>query len=93
VARIPCGHDGLATTVLLFLSPVLYPVAAVPPAFRQWMLLNPLTSVIEQARSVAIRGELPNPWMLAATLLAGLATAVLGLMWFRKTRRGFADVL
>jgi lipopolysaccharide transport system permease protein len=84
---------GLLTTMLLFLSPVFFPVTAVPEFFQPWMHLNPLTFVIEQSRAVLIFGALPawDAW-LAYTLAAGLF-AWAGYAWFQKTRKGFADVL
>jgi lipopolysaccharide transport system permease protein len=82
-----------ATMSLLFLSPVFYPVSAVPPHIQAWMYANPLTGIIEQARNVAIFGEFPDWGMLAANALLGLVVAHLGYLWFMRTRRGFADVL
>ena len=84
---------GIVTTVLMFLSPVFYPVTAVPESFRVFMLANPLTFIIEQARDVVVWGHLPN-WMgLGAYTLAATAIAWAGYAWFQKTRKGFADVL
>lgn len=84
---------GIVTTVLMFLSPVFYPVTAVPEGFRVFMLVNPLTFIIEQAREVVVWGHLPN-WMgLGAYTLAATAIAWAGYAWFQKTRKGFADVL
>jgi lipopolysaccharide transport system permease protein len=84
---------GLGMTVMLFLSPVFYPVSALPEQMRPWMLANPLTFIIEQARAVLIWGQQPN-WsgLLIYTLFAGFV-AWLGYVWFQKTRKGFADVL
>ena len=83
----------IVTTVLMFLSPVFYPVTAVPEGFRVFMLVNPLTFIIEQAREVVVWGHLPN-WMgLGAYTLAATAIAWAGYAWFQKTRKGFADVL
>lgn len=84
---------GLGMTVMLFLSPVFYPVSALPESMRPWMLANPLTFIIEQARAVLIWGQLPN-WsgLLLYTLVASFV-AWLGYVWFQKTRKGFADVL
>ena len=48
------------TTMLLFLSPVFYPVSALPAEFQRVLLLNPLTFIIEQARDVLIWGRLPD---------------------------------
>lgn len=83
----------IITTVLMFLSPVFYPVTAVPERFRSFITANPLTFIIEQAREVLIWGHLPN-WMgLIAYTVAATAIAWAGYAWFQKTRKGFADVL
>ena len=84
---------GLVSTVLLFMSPVFFPVSALPEAYRIVFQLNPLTFVIEQAREVLIWGRMPAWDGLALYALAGLAAAWAGLFWFQKTRRGFADVI
>jgi lipopolysaccharide transport system permease protein len=84
---------GIITTVLMFLSPVFYPVTAVPESFRPFMMANPLTFIIEQAREVLIWGHLPDWAGLSVYTLAAAATAWAGYAWFQKTRKGFADVL
>lgn len=81
------------TTVLLFLSPVLYPMAALPAAYRPWLQLNPLTYIIEESRNVLLFGQLPHWGSLAIAILIGLVFAALGFWFFQKTRRGFADVI
>ena len=84
---------GLVTTVLMFLSPVFYPVTALPEKVRPFIMANPLTFIIEQAREVLIWGHLPN-WMgLGIYTLSATAVAWVGYAWFQKTRKGFADVL
>ena len=83
----------IITTVLMFLSPVFYPVTAVPERFRAFIMANPLTFIIEQAREVLIWGHAPN-WMgLASYTMAATFIAWAGYAWFQKTRKGFADVL
>ncbi|WP_202634515.1 ABC transporter permease [Rugosibacter aromaticivorans] len=84
---------GIITTVLTFLSPVFYPVTAVPERFRPFIMANPLTFIIEQAREVLIWGHLPNWIGLGIYTLAAATIAWAGYAWFQKTRKGFADVL
>jgi lipopolysaccharide transport system permease protein len=68
-------------------------VTAVPERFRTFIMANPLTFIIEQAREVLIWGNLPN-WMgLGYYTLVAAAIAWAGYAWFQKTRKGFADVL
>lgn len=84
---------GVVTTVLLFMSPVFYPVSAVPERFRALIMANPLTFIIEQLRAVLIWGQWPDWGGLGIYALVALAVAWAGFAWFQKTRRGFADVL
>lgn len=83
----------IITTVLMFLSPVFYPITAVPERFRPFIMANPLTFIIEQARQILIWGNLPNFLGLSIYTLLATATAWAGYAWFQKTRKGFADVL
>lgn len=84
---------GVFTSVLLFLSPVFFPLNAVPGEVQSWILLNPLTFIIEQMRAVIVWGNLPDWNGLVTYLLAATAVAWLGYIWFQKTRKGFSDVL
>jgi tetratricopeptide (TPR) repeat protein len=83
----------ILTTMLMFLSPIFYPASAVPEAYRSVLQLNPLAFIIAESRKVLLWGQTPD-WMgLAAYGAVSLLIAWLGLIWFQKTRRGFADVL
>lgn len=84
---------GILVTVLMFLSPVFYPVTALPDAYRPLLHLNPLTFIIEQTREVLIWNRAPDWAGLGLYLFAGAFIAWAGLFWFQKTRKGFADVL
>jgi lipopolysaccharide transport system permease protein len=84
---------GVITSALMFLSPVFYPVSAVPPQVRAIFAINPLTIVLEQARDVLLWGKGPDYLALAPYLLGSLAIAWLGLVAFQRARVGFADVL
>jgi lipopolysaccharide transport system permease protein len=84
---------GIVTSVMMFLSPVFYPVSALPPDLRIWILVNPLTFIIEQARDVLIWGKIPDFVGMAYYAAASLVVVWGGFYWFQKTRKGFADVL
>lgn len=84
---------GIIVTVLTFLSPVFYPVTAVPEKFRGFIMANPLTFIIEQAREVLIWGHAPNWLGLGIYILVATVFAWAAYAWFQKTRKGFADVL
>ena len=84
---------GLVCSVLMFMSPIFYPLSSVPEKFRWIIAANPLTFIIEQARRLVIDGALPEWSELCLYTLASAAVAWGGFAWFQKTRKGFADVL
>lgn len=84
---------GIITVVMLFLAPVFYPISALPEAYRPWLLLNPLTFIIEELRAILIWGRGPHWIGMGLYSIVALATGWLGYAWFQKTRKGFADVL
>ena len=83
----------IITLVLLFLSPIFYPLTALPKEFQPLIMMNPLTFIIEQTRNVLIWGHAPNWIGLGIYTMVAIGVAWLGFAWFQKTRKGFADVL
>ncbi|MBU3612844.1 ABC transporter permease [Polynucleobacter sp. MG-27-Goln-C1] len=84
---------GVFTSVLMFLSPVFYPLDSLPAELRIWVMLNPATFIIEQVRQVVIVGDLPDWGGLGLYAVIAIFLMYGGYVWFQKTRRGFADVL
>lgn len=79
--------------VFMFLAPIFYPLSMIPENLQFWIFFNPLTSVIEQTRTIVIFGEMPNWKHWLTYLVIALPTALVGFSFFQKARRGFADAL
>lgn len=84
---------GILSTVLMFLSPIFYPVTAIPESYRIFLYVNPLMPAIEQARAVMFFGISPDWMLLGGYWMVMIFVAWIGFVWFQKTRMGFADVL
>lgn len=84
---------GVLTTAILFLSPIFYPLSAVPEGVRALIALNPLTPTLEQARAALFDGRAPDMVALTFQTLLGWMVAWLGHAWFQRTRKAFADVI
>jgi len=84
---------GVVTSMLLFLSPIFYPVEAVGPEYRWVILANPLTPILDAARDLLFWGRLPPAGPYFAALATGWIAALLGCWVFARLRRGFADVV
>lgn len=77
----------------LYLTPVAYPLSAVPEKYRPLFLLNPLAGVVEGLRAVLVFGRAPE-WDVVMTSAALIAVVFLGaLVLFKKTDKYFADVI
>ncbi|AWY43342.1 ABC transporter permease [Pseudomonas putida] len=84
---------GVVITMLMFLSGIFYSVSSLPVEYQEIMRLNPLVSIIEQARGVLIWGQSPDYLFLLNYMVLALIFSWLGFAWFQKTRKGFGDVL
>jgi lipopolysaccharide transport system permease protein len=78
--------------IWMFVSPVAYPLNAVPASWRLAYSLNPLAGVIGGFRS-SLLGE-PIAWApLAVSISVGLVLLISGAYYFRRTERFFADIV
>jgi lipopolysaccharide transport system permease protein len=77
----------------LYLTPVAYPLSAVPERYRTLFLLNPLTGVVEGLRAVLLFGREPD-WNIVAISAALIVSTFVGaLVLFKRTERYFADAI
>jgi lipopolysaccharide transport system permease protein len=81
-----------AIQLLMFATPIIYPVTLVPERWRWLLSLNPLSGIIEGYRS-AFFGR-PFDWqMLAASAVITLTCLVYAAYDFRRMERTFADIV
>ena len=84
---------GFVSTFLLFMAPVFYPLASAPKGMQIALLFNPLTVPVETSRALFAGSPLPDAHLLLGHAAASFLFLILGAWVFRKTRRGFADVI
>jgi lipopolysaccharide transport system permease protein len=79
--------------ILMFVTPVIYPISILNAKYHWIMALNPMSGVIETARSAILGiGHIDYPF-LALSLAIGLIVFACGILYFRKTERFFADII
>jgi lipopolysaccharide transport system permease protein len=77
----------------LYLTPVAYPLSAVPEKYRLFFMLNPLSAVVEGLRSVLVFDRAPD-WTLVGVSTAMIGALLVGsLILFKKIDKYFADVI
>jgi lipopolysaccharide transport system permease protein len=79
--------------MMIFLTPVIYPISIMRPSFRYLIALNPMTGVIDAARVIFSGGANLNWEILAVSGGASVLLFVIGLYCFKSTERFFADLV
>jgi lipopolysaccharide transport system permease protein len=78
----------------LYATPIVYPFSLVPPGFRLWyVLVNPMSILIDGYRTALLRGKVPDLPLLALAAIVSLAACVAAFAYFRKAEREFADII
>lgn len=82
-----------ALLMLLFITPILYPLSLVPDQYQLAYALNPLVGVLELFRWTVLPGA-PAPGLaLMISLAAGFIVLFTGLAYFQRAERTFADII
>ena len=79
--------------MLMFASPVVYPLNMVPERYQFLYSLNPMVGVIEGFRSAFLATN-PMPWnLIGIGFCVAIALLVAGTFYFRRNEESFADVV
>jgi ABC-2 type transport system permease protein len=91
---------GVLVTALFYATPVLYPISAVPAEYVDWLLLNPLTPIFEEARHWVIDPSAPGAvgaagdfWHLLPAIIIYALVCVLSVWVFRREAPRIAEEL
>src|SRR3954454_17300015 len=83
----------LAIQVWLFLSPVAYPATLVTGGWKYVYALNPMVSAIGGMRWAMLGVPPPAVGQIAVSVGAVIVMLIVGLVYFRRTERYFADIV
>lgn len=78
--------------LLMYLTPVIYPSSIVGEKYQWIIALNPMTGIIEAARSVFFGVNPINFHSLFISIVISLALFLFGIFRFKRTERFFADL-
>lgn len=77
----------------LFLTPVMYPLSAVPDRLRDVYMLNPMTGLVESFRGVLVGGNAPDIGLLGPSIIGAVVLFAIGWWYFGAVERRMADVI
>jgi lipopolysaccharide transport system permease protein len=78
----------------LFISPIAFSTANVPESWRTLYALNPMVGIIDGFRWSILAGRTPlDPRSVGLSVAVTASFLLLGVWYFRRMERGFADVI
>ena len=77
--------------VLMYGSPVVYPLSLIPSSYRLVYAINPMVGVIEGLRYALLGTHLVDPTAITVSVGVSVLLFVSGILYFRRTERVFAD--
>lgn len=83
----------IANALLMFGTPIFYPLSSVPEAYRVVFELNPLTYIVESLRGLVFDGTGFSLMPLLLLWLISASICFTGLFVFCKMRKAFSDVI
>jgi lipopolysaccharide transport system permease protein len=83
----------VALTLWFWLTPIFISEQMYPPAVRFLLALNPMRYMVGAYRDRLLSGRLPSLEELGVLSLCAAASFIVGGLFFRRLKRGFADVL
>ena len=79
--------------LMLFITPILYPLSLIPDDYQPLYVLNPLVGVLETFRWAMLPEASPPGLLLLISAATGLLLLISGLAYFKRAERRFADVI
>jgi lipopolysaccharide transport system permease protein len=79
--------------IWLFVTPVIYPMTAVPPRFAVLLSINPLSGIIEAFRATTTPSALVDWPQLGVSALLTAVTLAVSFAYFRRAEGYFTDVV
>jgi lipopolysaccharide transport system permease protein len=83
---------GFGIQLMMYATPIIYPLSVIPEKYRWLIQLNPMTAPIETFRALFLGG--PIPWSgLGVSTAITTALMLLGLIMFNKVEKTFMDTV
>jgi len=83
----------LTLQLWMYVSPVIYPVSAIPEWLRPFYFLNPMAAILDAYRRVLLLKQMPDWGSLGLATLISLLLTVLAYRYFKHAEREFADLI
>jgi lipopolysaccharide transport system permease protein len=81
------------TPLLMYATPVIYPLSSVPERFRWIVAANPMTPIVEAFRYACLGSGTVSIGHLGYAAIATVLSLAIGITLFNRTERNFMDTV
>lgn len=85
--------SGFLIQLWMYVTPIIYPLAKVPPKWRLWVAANPVAVPVEAFRYLLLGHGSIEPKFVAMSLATTLLALVSGLFIFQRVEKTFVDTI
>lgn len=78
--------------ILMYTSPIIYPISIIPAQFQLLAYLNPAAGAVSLVRAGLFGSPIDALGMLISTIVA-IVILIFAIWYFKKTEKGFADII
>lgn len=84
---------GFMTQLWMYATPVIYPLSRIPEDWRWVAAINPMTAVVDGARSLLLGVGTIDTVSYGVSVLFSIALFLVGVLAYQRTARTFVDVV
>lgn len=84
---------GFGVQLLMYATPIVYPLSIVPEKYKWFILANPVTSIVETFKFAFLGIGDFNIWHLGYSLIFTVVLFFIGLVVFHKVEKSFMDTV
>ena len=79
--------------LLMYATPVIYPLSQIPSGWQWLVCLNPMAMVVENFRVIFLRGATASPALTLLSICITVLVLATGVLLFQRTERTFIDTV
>jgi lipopolysaccharide transport system permease protein len=79
--------------LLMYATPIIYPLSVLPEPYRTWAALNPIAPVVELFRYAYLGAGVVNASLLIYSVAMIAVILFVGVVMFNRVERTFMDTV
>ena len=84
---------GFGVSLLMYATPIVYPLSTVPEEYRILLMANPISAIVETFRYAFLGSGSFNLYHLLYSFIFSITIFIIGVIMFNKVERTFMDTI